>query len=231
MQLINFSDSPTMSTKMSADAKKDEFRKYLEKAGVLELLTKSLVSLYEEPEKPSSALDYLKASVGGSQSDKEVIAALRKEGEELRARLLEVEARNKLLQEQVKGLETKEPSLQEPMEDGGIVQVETPGSPRVAAEASEQKADDEPAASEDSTTIPGETSSEAAETPATSETASSAAETPAKSTPEVAAADSVTTASEEPATDTLADATEDSAMETEAAPSDKIAAASESGDS
>ena len=34
----------TMS-KMTQDAKKDEFRKYLEKAGVLELLTKSLVSV------------------------------------------------------------------------------------------------------------------------------------------------------------------------------------------
>ena len=72
----------TMS-KMTQDAKKDEFRKYLEKAGVLELLTKSLVSvrfdwflcsptsidcdvqLYEEPEKPNDALSYLKNSVGG----------------------------------------------------------------------------------------------------------------------------------------------------------------------
>ena len=34
----------TMS-KMTQDAKKDEFRKYLEKAGVLELLTKSLVQV------------------------------------------------------------------------------------------------------------------------------------------------------------------------------------------
>jgi hypothetical protein len=32
---------------MTQDAKKDEFRKYLEKAGVLELLTKSLVSVLE----------------------------------------------------------------------------------------------------------------------------------------------------------------------------------------
>ena len=32
---------------MSQEAKKDEFRKYLEKAGVLELLIKSLVQLYE----------------------------------------------------------------------------------------------------------------------------------------------------------------------------------------
>ena len=35
------------SAKSTQDAKKDEFRKYLEKAGVLELLTKSLVQLYE----------------------------------------------------------------------------------------------------------------------------------------------------------------------------------------
>ena len=37
----------TMTSKMSQEAKKDEFRKYLDKAGVLELLTKSLVQLYE----------------------------------------------------------------------------------------------------------------------------------------------------------------------------------------
>ena len=36
-----------MTSKMSQEAKKDEFKKYLEKAGVLELLTKSLVQLYE----------------------------------------------------------------------------------------------------------------------------------------------------------------------------------------
>ena len=36
-----------MTAKMSQDAKKEEFRKYLEKAGILELLTKSLVQLYE----------------------------------------------------------------------------------------------------------------------------------------------------------------------------------------
>ena len=39
-----FTSAATMS-KMTQDAKKDEFRKYLEKAGVLELLTKSLVSV------------------------------------------------------------------------------------------------------------------------------------------------------------------------------------------
>ena len=42
------------------------FRKYLEKAGVLELLTKSLVQLYEEPQKPDDALTYLKKAVQGT---------------------------------------------------------------------------------------------------------------------------------------------------------------------
>lgn len=68
-----------------ADSKREEFRKYLEKAGVLDALTKGkfeqfwrcfacyfgrflsyymivfiavLVNLYEEPEKPSNALEY-----------------------------------------------------------------------------------------------------------------------------------------------------------------------------
>ena len=40
-----FSPSAATMSKMTQDAKKDEFRKYLEKAGVLELLTKSLVSV------------------------------------------------------------------------------------------------------------------------------------------------------------------------------------------
>ena len=40
-----FIASAATMSKMTQDAKKDEFRKYLEKAGVLELLTKSLVSV------------------------------------------------------------------------------------------------------------------------------------------------------------------------------------------
>ena len=76
------------STKMSQDAKKDEFRKYLEKAGVLELLTKSLVQLYEEPEKPSDALTYLKKTVGESQGDKSEIEILQTENSELKVKVI-----------------------------------------------------------------------------------------------------------------------------------------------
>ena len=39
--------------------KTDEFRNYLEKTGVVDQLTRVLVSLYEENEKPENALEYI----------------------------------------------------------------------------------------------------------------------------------------------------------------------------
>jgi hypothetical protein len=39
------------------EAKKDEFRNYLEKTGVIDQLTRTLVSLYEESDKPQNALE------------------------------------------------------------------------------------------------------------------------------------------------------------------------------
>lgn len=41
----------------TADQKKEDFRKYLEKSGVIDQLTRVLVGLYEEPEKPSNAIE------------------------------------------------------------------------------------------------------------------------------------------------------------------------------
>ena len=56
-----------MTTKSSSqiDAKREEFRKYLEKEGVLESLTKSLVALYETPDKPNDALSFLRNNFVG----------------------------------------------------------------------------------------------------------------------------------------------------------------------
>ena len=44
----------------TTDSKKEEFRKYLEKAGVVDQLTRVLVGLYEEPEKPGNAVSFIK---------------------------------------------------------------------------------------------------------------------------------------------------------------------------
>jgi hypothetical protein len=50
------------------ETKKEEFRKYLESAGVLDALTKVLVGLYEEPEKPNDPLVYPHLTIKGLHS-------------------------------------------------------------------------------------------------------------------------------------------------------------------
>ncbi|XP_068635484.1 uncharacterized protein [Aristolochia californica] len=50
---------------MEKEAKKEAFRKYLESSGVLDALTKVLVALYEENDKPSSAVEFVQNKLGG----------------------------------------------------------------------------------------------------------------------------------------------------------------------
>ena len=52
---------------LDLDAKREEFRKYLEKEGVLKHLTTHLVPLYEKAGKPTSALEYLKNNFAGKE--------------------------------------------------------------------------------------------------------------------------------------------------------------------
>ncbi|XP_028414017.1 c-Myc-binding protein-like [Dendronephthya gigantea] len=88
-----------------ADSKREEFRKYLEKAGVLDAITKILVSLYEEPEKPTNALEYLSKFLQSGppqtadieelklnlEQMQQINAQLTKENEELRQKLQQYE--------------------------------------------------------------------------------------------------------------------------------------------
>ncbi|XP_020161752.1 c-Myc-binding protein homolog [Triticum urartu] len=61
---------------MDREAKKEGFRKYLESSGVLDTLTKALVALYEENDKPSSAVEFVQQKLGGpSISDYEKLKA------------------------------------------------------------------------------------------------------------------------------------------------------------
>ncbi|XP_030074481.1 C-Myc-binding protein [Microcaecilia unicolor] len=68
----------------AADSKREQFRRYLEKAGVLDTLTKVLVALYEEPEKPNNALDFLKHHLGASGPETPDVEVLRLELAELK---------------------------------------------------------------------------------------------------------------------------------------------------
>ena len=90
----------------TTEAKKEEFRTYLEKAGVIDQLTKVLVGLYEEPEKPGNAIEFIKKMLGApSDTDVEELKALNEELrreknqlqqkiEELQKELLEEKERN-----------------------------------------------------------------------------------------------------------------------------------------
>lgn len=46
-----------MSDDKTTETKKEEFRKYLEKRGVLTQLTRALVGLYDETDKPENAIE------------------------------------------------------------------------------------------------------------------------------------------------------------------------------
>ena len=48
------------------DSKKAEFKQYLEKTGAVDQLTKILVQLYEERDKPQNPVDYVRKNIGGT---------------------------------------------------------------------------------------------------------------------------------------------------------------------
>ncbi|KAJ3411501.1 hypothetical protein HDV05_002109 [Chytridiales sp. JEL 0842] len=75
----------------AVDQKKEDFRKYLEKNGIIDALTKVLVGLYEEPEKPENPVDFIKQFLGGP-SDVDV-EALKNENEELKRRVEELQTK------------------------------------------------------------------------------------------------------------------------------------------
>ncbi|XP_043520820.1 c-Myc-binding protein isoform X1 [Frieseomelitta varia] len=82
-----------MSNFKPPDSKKEEFRKYLERAGVMDALTKVLVSLYEEPEKPDDALEYIRLHLGGITEVDVEVKLLKEELEEAKSKITELKAK------------------------------------------------------------------------------------------------------------------------------------------
>ena len=83
----------------TTEQKKEEFRKYLERAGVIDNLTKVLVGLYEEPEKPGNAIEFIKKTLGApSDTDVETLKA---ENEDLRRQKAELEKKVEDLQKEI----------------------------------------------------------------------------------------------------------------------------------
>jgi len=85
-----------------AESTKEEFRKYLEKSGVIDQLTRVLVGLYEEPEKPGNAIDFIKKYLG-SPTDIDV--------EKLKIEYEKLKEENLRLHKEVDGLKRELESL------------------------------------------------------------------------------------------------------------------------
>ncbi|KAI6648666.1 hypothetical protein LOD99_7893 [Oopsacas minuta] len=92
-----------------AENRREDFRKYLEKSGVVDAMTKLLVGLYEEPEKPEDALDYVRKQFQGGPIEEVDVIALRNERDELSIKLKEAEDRIKELEQKVETLSTQQP--------------------------------------------------------------------------------------------------------------------------
>lgn len=99
-----------MTSYKPADSKREEFRKYLEKAGVLDALTKVLVGLYEEPEKPNNALDFLKVHLGANGPESADVEALKLQVSELKTKVESLEEENTELKQK---LQQYEPQTEE----------------------------------------------------------------------------------------------------------------------
>jgi len=141
-----------MSTKntVQIDARREEFRKYLEKEGILESLTKSLVALYEEPDKPSDALSFVRNIFAASemQTMRSQVENLTKENEQLKSKVSTLETDKAVLEKKIvqmeevaaaaKDSEKKDESPASPKQiDEGDVSNETPQeSVSVSAEES-----------------------------------------------------------------------------------------------
>ncbi|XP_062896998.1 C-Myc-binding protein [Mobula hypostoma] len=95
----------------AGDSRREQFRRYLEKSGVLDALTKVLVALYEEPEKPNNAMDFLKQHLGSAGPETADVETLRLEVTELRQKY-------EALLEENKELKAKLAQFESPKEEG-----------------------------------------------------------------------------------------------------------------
>ena len=86
--------------------KREAFRKYLDNGGVLDALTRVLVSLYEEPENPEDALEYIKQFLGSPNGVD--VESLQKENGELEEQVEALKSRVTELRIQL-GLEEPPP--------------------------------------------------------------------------------------------------------------------------
>lgn len=72
------------------DSKRDEFRKFLERAGLIDLVSKCFIKLYEETEKPENPIEFFRENIGDALKEKMKIKMLQAELEEAKKEIEEL---------------------------------------------------------------------------------------------------------------------------------------------
>ncbi|XP_061675999.1 C-Myc-binding protein [Syngnathoides biaculeatus] len=103
-----------MSNYKAPDHKREQFRRYLEKVGVVDSLTSVLVALYEQPEKPTNALEFVKQHLGTPGLTAADTEALQQEVVDLRQRCARLEEENLDLKARLQ--------RHEPPDEGAVVE-------------------------------------------------------------------------------------------------------------
>ncbi len=98
-------------TRQTPEEKKEEYRRYLDKAGVVDAITKVLVGLYEEPERPPKPIEYIKRYFGAAsnidvQAVVEENTELKDENNELKRIITELSIKNQELKTQLEEYES-----------------------------------------------------------------------------------------------------------------------------
>ncbi|XP_075897493.1 c-Myc-binding protein-like isoform X2 [Nelusetta ayraudi] len=97
-----------MEAQKAPDSKREQFRRYLEKAGVVDSLTKVLVDLYEKQEKPDNPLEFVKDNLGTSSLSQGSSYPLQQEVIDLRQKCASLEEENKQLRTKLLQYEPEE---------------------------------------------------------------------------------------------------------------------------
>ncbi|XP_065169512.1 c-Myc-binding protein homolog [Atheta coriaria] len=120
------------------EGKREEFRRYLEKTGVMDALTKVLVLLYEEADKPEDALAFILNALS-RQTGAETTDDLKAQVVELKERIAQLEADNKHLSESavVQPAEKQRSSLK-PADDEVAEEVKEEDKPEISESVEEQ---------------------------------------------------------------------------------------------
>ena len=125
-----------MSKTVQIDARREEFRKYLEKEGILESLTKVLITLYEEPEKPSDALAFTRNNFAATelQAMRAQVDTLTKENEQLKAKVSILDQDKAVLQRKIDDMEEASKATEDKNEE-----IIAPPKPIDQGEVSDEK--------------------------------------------------------------------------------------------